>query len=341
MSVIVTRAGKGSPLSWSEGDANFTNLNNDKVEEVNPSTSGTLTHSGDVVLSGTGKRITGDFSNATIANRVMFQNSVVNTDTTLGILPNGSGVTANFAAYSNSADPSNSSVMFFGVSGGGTEVRLQSAAAGTGTYLPMTFHTGGTERLRIGTAGQIGFSGANYGTTGQVIISGGPSTAPSWGTVSGVPTGTVIHTAASDAPSGFIKANGALVSRTTYAALFAVIGTTYGAGDGSTTFGIPDLRGEFLRGLDDGRGVDSGRALGSSQSWAIENITGRANSDLVRFNLGATDGAFAAESMVSRQRPSSTTTGDTYGINFDASRVVRTANETRPRNVALLACIKF
>ena len=51
----------------------------------------------------------------------------------------------------------------------------------------------------------------------------------------------------------------------TYADLFAVIGTTYGAGDGSTTFNVPETRGEFLRSLDDGRGVDSGRTRGSAQ----------------------------------------------------------------------------
>ena len=63
-----------------------------------------------------------------------------------------------------------------------------------------------------------------------------------------VPTGTVAYIAASSAPGGWLKCNGAAVSRTTYAALFAAIGTTFGAGDGSTTFKLPDLRGEFVRG---------------------------------------------------------------------------------------------
>lgn len=72
--------------------------------------------------------------------------------------------------------------------------------------------------------------------------------------------------ATSTAPNGWLKANGAAVNRTTYAALFARIGTTYGVGDGSSTFNLPDMRGEFARGLDDGRGVDGGRALGSAQA---------------------------------------------------------------------------
>jgi len=68
------------------------------------------------------------------------------------------------------------------------------------------------------------------------------------------------------APPGWLVRNGANVSRTTYAKLFAVIGTRYGAGDGSTTFNIGDSRGGFIRGLDQGRGVDPGRTLGSEQA---------------------------------------------------------------------------
>lgn len=85
------------------------------------------------------------------------------------------------------------------------------------------------------------------------------------------PTGSVYTFAGATVPTGWLKCNGALLSRTTYAALFAVIGTTYGAGDGSTTFALPDLRGEFVRGFDDARGIDAGRTLGSSQ--ASQNLS--------------------------------------------------------------------
>lgn len=77
--------------------------------------------------------------------------------------------------------------------------------------------------------------------------------------------GMVVAFAMQTAPSGFLKANGAAVSRTLYADLFAAIGTTFGAGDESTTFNLPDFRGEHIRGWDDGRGVDSGRVFGSWQ----------------------------------------------------------------------------
>lgn len=137
-----------------------------------------------------------------------------------------------------------------------------------------------------------------------------------------LPPGAVAHFATNTAPSGWLKANGALVSRTTYAALFAVIGTTFGAGDGSTTFNVPDLRGEFFRGLDDGRGVDAGRGLGSAQAGDIQSHN--------HYTAGQVGGGGS---------------GVPGGGNGTGYQVYYTSNtggaETRPRNVALLACIKY
>ena len=81
-----------------------------------------------------------------------------------------------------------------------------------------------------------------------------------------VPSGTVHLFATTTAPSGYLECDGSAVSRTTYADLFTVIGTTWGAGNGSSTFNLPDLRGEFVRGWDNGRGVDSSRSFATSQS---------------------------------------------------------------------------
>jgi len=60
--------------------------------------------------------------------------------------------------------------------------------------------------------------------------------------IEGIPTGTIVPWSTGSVPSGFLECNGSNVSRTTYSALFAIIGTTYGAGDGSSTFGLPDLQ---------------------------------------------------------------------------------------------------
>ena len=106
-----------------------------------------------------------------------------------------------------------------------------------------------TERMRIASTGAIGLGGAHYGSSGQVLTSKGPGSAPSWQNAAvGVPSGAVQYFALKSAPSGWIKADGTAISRTTYAALFAAIHTTFGVGNGSTTFNLPDLRGEFLLG---------------------------------------------------------------------------------------------
>nr|WP_308085167.1 phage tail protein [Neisseria polysaccharea] len=162
-----------------------------------------------------------------------------------------------------------------------------------------------------------------------------------------IPSGAVMYFAGQTAPTGWLKANGAAVSRTNYAALFAAIGTTYGTGDGRTTFNLPDLRGEFVRGWDDGRGIDSGRALGSAQGDAIRNITGKIDSGkngaLQLFDYIEPTGAFGVEKSWKQWTSEGNGGNDNIprAITFDASRVVPTANENRPRNIALLACIKI
>jgi phage-related tail fiber protein len=137
----------------------------------------------------------------------------------------------------------------------------------------------------------------------------------------------VAYFARNTAPSGWLKANGAAVSRTTYAALFAAIGTTFGAGDGSTTFNLPDLRAEFIRGWDDGRGVDSGRAFGTWQGDQFGSHTH--NVKATTGNAGVNTATNAPADSAQAQVATSAAGGTSNG------------NETRPRNVALLACIKY
>ena len=160
--------------------------------------------------------------------------------------------------------------------------------------------------------------------------------------------GEVAFFASSTPPSGWLKANGAAVSRTTYAALFAAIGTTFGAGDGRTTFNLPDLRGEFLRGLDEGRNIDRGRRLGTAQGDAIRNITGKLDGSAMGSGNQVLEGKMIASGAIGTTYQQRQWSGDQGGwgeqsvsFDFDASRVVPTASENRPRNVALLACIKY
>lgn len=162
--------------------------------------------------------------------------------------------------------------------------------------------------------------------------------------------GEVAFFARTTSPSGWLKANGAAVSRTTYADLFAAIGTTFGAGDGRSTFNLPDLRGEFVRGLDDGRNIDNGRGLGSKQGDAIRNIAGHFGVRGIYNNNGSPHGTIVVQTngvITSSSGGDWDAIGRTSGsskittVTIDASRSVPTAAENRPRNIALLACIKY
>ena len=144
-------------------------------------------------------------------------------------------------------------------------------------------------------------------------------------------------------PTGWLECNGAAISRTTYSDLFAVTGTVFGVGNGSTTFNIPDLRGYFPRGWDNGRGVDSGRAFGSTQTDALQNITGGINLIGNSKTIPITGtGAFSFTSTSTSEFAGGGGYANTNGpLTFDASRVARTSTETRSINLALMYCIKY
>lgn len=88
----------------------------------------------------------------------------------------------------------------------------------------------------------------------------------------GLPPGFIGMHGSSTPPTGWLECNGALVSRVTYAALFAAIGVTHGAGDGVTTFKLPETRGKFPRGLDNGRGIDTGRVFATDQAGQSNDL---------------------------------------------------------------------
>ncbi len=93
---------------------------------------------------------------------------------------------------------------------------------------------------------------------GEVPVADGAGGA-AWGEIGQIPVGAVLPYAGATAPSGYLLCDGQAVSRTTYATLFALIGTTYGVGDGSLTFNVPDLRGRFALGKDDMGGSSANR----------------------------------------------------------------------------------
>jgi microcystin-dependent protein len=143
------------------------------------------------------------------------------------------------------------------------------------------------------------------------------------------PAGNVIPYSIATAPEGYILCNGADVSRVTHARLFSVIGTTYGSGDGSTTFALPELRAEFIRGLDLSRGIDTGRTIGSAQADEFKEHRHQAN----RYGagtIGNSSGRIPRMSDVGASLPS-----------VDNATNLTGGTETRPANVALAYCIKL
>jgi microcystin-dependent protein len=184
--------------------------------------------------------------------------------------------------------------------------------------------------------------------------------------VAGVPSGSVFCMAVATVPSGYLECNGAAVSRTTYAALFAIIGTTYGTGNGSSTFNLPDLRGEFVRGFDHGRGVDSGRSINNPQgaSNASHNhsisLSGTTSTKSLTGSVariaetmaahGTASGVFTKRSNVQTPTtPNATDSSPAGGFDMDASHnhtfsasgtSGSQGSEARPRNIAMMYIIK-
>ena len=154
----------------------------------------------------------------------------------------------------------------------------------------------------------------------------------SWASVStpaGVPTGSVFTMATTTVPSGYLECDGSAVSRTTYADLFAAIGTTWGSGNGSSTFNVPDLRGEFVRGWDNGRGIDTGRTFASSQSHQLQEHSHTITA--IEQNVGDPPNPITIKHIRSGGTTGTTQTSGSTG-NFGA--------ETRPRNIAMMYVIK-
>lgn len=192
-------------------------------------------------------------------------------------------------------------------------------------------------------------------TLGSGLSMSGTTLDTAGGGSGGPPTGSIIAYGGTTAPSGYYICDGTLKNRTTDAALFAVIGTSFGSGDGSTTFALPDLRGMFLRGRDNGRGIDpdaasrtasgtggaTGDNVGSYQDDALQNFTGQINFAADRRNLSTASGAFATTGSGSNLIATGSGTAGVSGVSFSAAASgARTSTETRPDNVYITYIIK-
>jgi hypothetical protein len=169
--------------SLTSGRITYAGASGNLVDSANLTFNGTtftttgISTSNNLAFTGTGNRITGDFSNATIANRVAFQTSTTNGSTTIMAIPNGSGINSQLLLRSSStvADDSFGQIVLIG----GSAFSINSSAVGTGTFLPMTFATGGSEKLRIDTSGNLGIGTTSAGgdATNRSVTASGSSSA--------------------------------------------------------------------------------------------------------------------------------------------------------------------
>lgn len=141
--------------------------------------------------------------------------------------------------------------------------------------------------------------------------------------IANVPVGMINWFATETPPTGYLKCNGAQVSRTVYSDLWNTIVDRYGAGNGTTTFTLPDLRGVFIRGWDDSRGLDPARAFASYQDDELKSHV---------HDIRASGGSSGPQNAISIDSNNGTRSGYVNPTG---------GTETRPKNVALLPCIKY
>ena len=145
----------------SAGNATFANVSITSALNVG----GVATLSGNLVFNSTSQRITADMSNGTVSNRFAFQTSTTNGNTQVNAIPNGTSTTAQFIAYNNADSNNASSIQMAALS---SSTRLLAGQTGTGTYLPITFFTNGSEQARIETSGNFGIGTASPAVRLQV-----------------------------------------------------------------------------------------------------------------------------------------------------------------------------
>lgn len=248
------------------------------------------------------------------------------------------------------------------VSGGNVTASGSFAATGNlsgvnGTLTGTLSVTGASTLGNVSIGGTLGVTGAATFTaipscavapttanhlTNKTYVDAGATSAQNAAVALAAPPSAVMAFARQTAPSGWLPCDGAAVSRTTYAALFAAIGTTFGSGDGSSTFNVPDMRGYFARGSGTNSDGTASGTFGAKQTDDIKPHTHNINDPShqhVSFGDvgggGSTLAAGAGYNVTSTNVTSASGTGITVlntGTNI--------GTEVRPKNIALLYCIK-
>lgn len=215
------------------------------------------------------------------------------------------------------------------ITAGAVDASKIAAAAVTAAKIAASMITGQVEKASFADTDEV----LLYDATGAALKKATFLTASN----AILPAGMVMPFAMNSTPGGWLACNGAAVSRTTYARLFTAISTTYGTGDGSTTFNLPDLRGIFIRGT--GAQTISGTTYtGTHAAKERDAFQGHRHS-LTNNNAVWRNGGGNAITAGGVSAAYDLTIGDP--ITDGTNGTPRTASETRPANIALLYCIKF
>ncbi len=190
----------------------------------------------------------------------------------------------------------------------------------------------------MGTPGSMGLEGdaGPRGPAGPAGEAGAP------GKDATSPPGVISAFAGTVAPAGWLLCDGSAVSRTTYSALFATTGTAYGAGDTSTTFNLPDLRGRFLRGTDNGAGndPDSAGRTALNAGGNVGDTVGSVQAHALASHSHGYAGAFTVEPIVNGHPQGGSNTNYTVW-GYPGTTSPSGGNETRPGNVGVNYIIKY
>jgi microcystin-dependent protein len=264
--------------------------------------------------------------------------------------------------------------------GGGTDLSmfanrtLNLISGTTGGTSGIVLSTNGSEKVRITPTGNVGIGtttpGSKLDVSGGEVQMGSSGAACSatnegaqrynstskqmefcngtaWASIGGggsSPVASIETLMTATCPTGYLAANGSAVSRSTYSSLFTSIGVMYGAGDGSTTFNLPDLRGYFLRGVNASSGRDPDVASRTNRGdGTTGDAVGTKQADQYTSHTHGHDGYFVSAGTFGGDGDLDGSTAVTGYDKYTIAGTISAAggNETRPKNINVLYCIKY
>ena len=333
--------------------AKISDLTDNRV--VIAGSNGELEDSGNLTFDGSTLAVTGDatFSGKVSVGATLTYEDVTNIDS-VGLITARNGVSITSGGLKVLAGGSNFNATITGTATTATTVSVANEGSDTETFVTFTPSATGNQSFKTNTG--LKFNSANGTLTATSFAGNGANLTG----VVAVPTGAIMAWPTESIPSGFLKCQGQAIARSTYSDLFSAIGVIYGAGDGSSTFNIPDYRGEFLRGRAEGSANDPDRAsrtnrgdgnggdnVGTKQDYAILNHS-HGNNSGGQSNHGYNNnsnntGTFSKSGhgySANQCHSYEIVHSMSYGTNYANVNGHVTNNEVRPRNVYVHWIIK-